>query len=323
MGYICAIVGQPFAWIPVRDLRINSMQKQLKISLCHFSALVLVFAYVAIGYSSATAQTRKVDVCHHDELGYSKINISRNALQAHISHGDAEPQSPVPNQAGYEFDENCQLTLSQPNFEPFYIRNNNSSITPPWDSDMSIIENVEGDGFTAVTPRGGQKVGYGTSFFDTRSVTTLQTVNWDKISGKAGLVSYLNIWVTDGTNYAVIASENDYRNQDFAIRQEWKVFEYDTSVALDWLCASGAGARDGSQYLTCGGSRVTLADLGANIKILSPSFTVPPSYVGTGAPRAGYGFNLIFGDTQENFIGSYSLENISVTFGGVTYHPTN
>ncbi len=184
---------------------------------------------------------------------------------------------------------------------------------------MNITENAAGDGFSAVTPRGGQKVGYGTSFFDNTVVNTIETVDWLKLSGQAGIVSYLNIWVTNGTDYAIIASENDYRNTTFATRQEWKVFEYDQTGSLDWLCNTGPATRV-NQYLHCNGVAATLADIPSNVVILSPNMAPAPAYVGTGAPRAGYGFNLIFGDTQANFTGGpYALSNLSIRIGGLTY----
>lgn len=127
-------------------------------------------------------------------------------------------------------------------FEGFYIRNNDGSITAPWDADMSIIENAAGDGFSASTPRSGQKVGYGTSAFDGMQINPFDTVDFTKLSGKDGIVPYLNMWVTDGTHYAIISSENDYRGTDFQARQEWKIFEYDTMAGLDWLFDSGTGA---------------------------------------------------------------------------------
>lgn len=286
---------------------------------------ILVWCGVASS-ATASAQTRKVDVCHASGGGvFSELNISRNALPAHLAHGDGMAGDAVPGMPGYEFDDACAVVLAQPNFVAFYIRNNNlvplaERISAPWDTDMSIEENAQGDGFAAVTPRGGQKVGYGTSFFDNLPLNTVQTVNWNKLSGQTGLVSYLNIWVTDGTNYAIIGSENDYRAQPFATRQEWKVFEYDANVSLDWLCNGTGGTRDAAQYLNCGGVRATLSDIPSNVVILSPNMSPAPAYVGTGAPRAGYGFNLIFGDTQANFTGGpYALDNLSITVAGVTY----
>ncbi|GAB3171660.1 hypothetical protein GCM10027291_25190 [Telluribacter humicola] len=247
----------------------------------------------------------KVNVAHLDENGqYKVISVNANAVATHLSHSD----------------------FLATNFETFYIRNNNSTITAPWDNDIVLSENPEGDGFTARTPRGGQKVGYGTSALDGIQINKLETVNWERVSGMSngGLVSYLNIWVTDGNNYAVIASENNYLGTNFATRQEWKVFEY-SGTNLNWLFDGGTGARDGSQYLTLDGTRVKLSQLSNRITIMSPQAPYP-GYVGTGAPRGGYGFNLIWGDTQANFTAGTipnQLKNLTYTVNGETYRAIN
>lgn len=204
-------------------------------------------------------------------------------------------------------------------FGTFNIRNTNGTIVAPWDSDLSILENAAGDGFAAETPQSGQKVGYGTNTFDGLQVNQFETVNFTKISGKENIVPYLNVWVTDGTNYAIISSENDYRGTNFSTRQEWKIFEYDTTASLDWLFDSGAGARDSAQYLTLNGARVTLADISDSITLVDPG-TPYPAYVNTGAPRGGHGFNVIFGDTQSNYVGSYHISDLSIDFNGQTYN---
>lgn len=199
-------------------------------------------------------------------------------------------------------------------FEAFIIRNANN---PPNNS-PTIIENVAGDGFEAHTPEGGQKVGYGTNAFDGLRINQLHTVNFDKISGKSGVVPYLNLWVTDGIgNFAIISSENDYRNTDFSTRQEWKVFETNTGLGeLDWLL-NDAGII--SQYLVKdydtgppeSGIRVNLSDFNNSITLADPG--VYPSPIGGGAPKGGFGFNVIFGDTQSNYTGSFSINNLTVT----------
>ena len=207
-------------------------------------------------------------------------------------------------------------------FETFNIRNNDGSTSAPWDSDIMIIENGAGDGFSAATPRSGQKVGYGTNAFHGLQVNGLATVTWDKISGAANIVPYLNFWVTDGTNYAVISSENDYRGDNFATRQQWKIFEYAVGDDFDWLFASGDGDRDASQYLTLDGTRITLADLANNITFFAGA-APGSSGVGSGSPQGGFGFNVIFGDTQANYVGAYALENLVVSYNDERFVAAN
>lgn len=208
-------------------------------------------------------------------------------------------------------------------FTPFNIRNNNGTTTAPWDGGLSIIENTAGDGFKASTPQSGQKVGYGTNAFNGRSINTLSTVDWNKISGAPGKYSYLNMWVTDGTNYAIISSENDYRGTTFSSRQEWKIFEYDNTPAVnfDWLFDSGTGGRT-NQYLTRGGANASLSDFSSSIIFFTGEPSTSPG-VGSGSPQGGYGFNLIFGDTQANFVGNYELDQLEIAFGSEAFEAGN
>lgn len=297
----------------------------------------------------------KVSICHvtGKDGKFNVLEISMNALATHLAHGDRildadrdgftatgactgsmndcddNDASVHPGAAeicGDGKDNNCNGTIDEgcgPDFTAFYIRNSNSTvnrITPPWDSDIVLSENSAGDGFTYGTPRGGQKVGYGTKFFDGVKINTLETVNWSLIFGNSGIIPYLNIWVTDGNgNYAVISSENNYQGTDFAARREWKIFEYGPSTSnFNWLFAGGTGGRDAAQYLTLNGTRVTLSQLADNIIIGDPGLYPAPN-VGTGAPRGGYGFNLIWGDTQANFAQKNGqIGNLSVTVAGIT-----
>jgi hypothetical protein len=81
------------------------MSKKLK-----FSMIVMVVSLVLmLGFSLAVAgPAPKVDVCHNDGSGvYVKINISENAFQAHVEHGDESPNQYVPGMSGWAFDDNC------------------------------------------------------------------------------------------------------------------------------------------------------------------------------------------------------------------------
>ena len=58
-----------------------------------FSALIPAMVLVAASTAAATGQPQdKVNVCHRTGNGsFHEINISRNALPAHMQHGDALP----------------------------------------------------------------------------------------------------------------------------------------------------------------------------------------------------------------------------------------
>ena len=254
----------------------------------------------------------KVAIIHNGKV----ILVSQNAVDSHLGHGDALAAD----------------------FKTFNIRNNNSVPLPnrimaPWDSDIKLSENQEGDGFSFLTPQPGQKVGYGTNTFDGTPINQIESANWNPVSVflNPGKLPYLNIWVTDGTNYAIIASEftaadGNYLNTDFGIRQVWKVFEY-SGTNLSWLFTSGVGTRDNSQFLLKDGVKVTFDDFANNIIIGSPS-GLYPSYVGSGAPRGGYGFNLVYGDTFSNFADGpqtfpNQLNDLTVKANGRAYEAIN
>ena len=209
-------------------------------------------------------------------------------------------------------------------FETFKIRNNNGTTTSPYDADLEITENAAGDGFHAITPRGGQKVGYGTNALDGMQLNQFNTVDWTTDDNATGAHPYLNMWVTDGSNYAVIASENAYMGTDFQTRQEWKIFEFGPSGSFDWLLNSGTGSRTGAEYLQKDGINVSLSDFSNDIKLYSGPVGVTTG-VGTGAPRGGFGFNVIFGDTAANFTqgAGYFIENLTVSVGQTDYQAGN
>lgn len=214
------------------------------------------------------------------------------------------------------------------NFDTFKIRNaNGQGLTPveqisaPFDGDLSIVENAAGNGFAAETPRAGQKVGYGTDFFNGTKLNSFQTVNWDKVDGSnTAAIPFLNFWVTNGVNYAIIAVGDDYRGADFqdknATPPTWKVFEFDTNEAgLNWMFGGSGATTRVSQRLLLDGEEISLAEFSDDV-VLFEGAPFGSTGVGTGAPQGGFGFNVIFGDTQDNYIGAYEIENLTVTVDG-------
>ncbi|QDU35131.1 hypothetical protein KS4_32110 [Poriferisphaera corsica] len=202
-------------------------------------------------------------------------------------------------------------------FDAFVIRNANGTGDVP-----AITENATGDGAKCETPLGGQKVGYGTSHFDGQTFGSIGSVSFDWVAQPGetvapSIIPYVNVWVTDGAgNYAVISTENDYRGSDWSTWSQFKVFETDMDNAgdLDWLLGGNAANRS-SQYLQKsdglgGWVNVTGADL-AGLIIADPG--TYPAPIGTGAPKNGTGFNIIWGDTATNYAGIYEYENLVVT----------
>jgi hypothetical protein len=57
----------------------------------------------------------KVDVCHlsNGEKGLHLINVSGNALEAHLAHGDVLPGDAVPEMENYEYGLDCEVRSTQ------------------------------------------------------------------------------------------------------------------------------------------------------------------------------------------------------------------
>lgn len=55
----------------------------------------------------------KVDVCHKADGGYHLINISGNALPAHLAHGDGQPLGAVQGSTTQFFAANCEVKTLQ------------------------------------------------------------------------------------------------------------------------------------------------------------------------------------------------------------------
>ncbi len=77
-------------------------------------ATLTMVAVLGFGPAQAfAAPASKVDVCHSISNGsFIHINVSENAFEAHVGHGDVSPGEGVPGMVGYEFDAGCATVLS-------------------------------------------------------------------------------------------------------------------------------------------------------------------------------------------------------------------
>ena len=73
--------------------------------LSMIAILVLLLAAMPV-LSAGAASAGKMDVCHREGNGsFHLINVSENAVPAHLYHGDALPGETVPGMEGKKFDE--------------------------------------------------------------------------------------------------------------------------------------------------------------------------------------------------------------------------
>lgn len=86
----------------------------MKAKFVFLFTLCLTFLFVITGFAAA-APPAKVNVCHSEGNGsYHLINISENALPAHLGHGDGQPGDSVPGLDGKIFAEDCSVIDAAP-----------------------------------------------------------------------------------------------------------------------------------------------------------------------------------------------------------------
>ncbi len=200
-------------------------------------------------------------------------------------------------------------------WEAFLIRDANASpaLTP-----VTAVEDADGNGVIVLVDESGEKAGYGTAFFDGMTLGDIPSVSYTRRDSNPS-TPYINIWITDGTNAAVIAPHvlsaggglltPNINGADF---QSLGIAIYETDYTdLDWI---QAGAQRSSQQLVdSSGDPLLIKDI-SNIGIGDPGIGNYSNDVGSGAPKNGTGFNIIFGDSQNNFaqIAPYSIDNVQV-----------
>lgn len=158
----------------------------------------------------------------------------------------------------------------------------------------------------------GQKAGFGSNDangYTLGDITNLQVSRLDdrtRFTAGTGpyVAPYLNFWITDGTNYAVVANEpsdgnfqplyNNGYNLSFTDLSDKAAKIYE-NADKSWLPNNGVG--------------LTFADL-AGFQIKAPTvaeLTLGWAGLGTGAPRefgtnVAYGVNWVMGDTLANYV---------------------
>ena len=210
--------------------------------------------------------------------------------------------------------------LAQAGFDAFVIRNGASGAPTIQTNNDYVAGATE-----FIINEGNMKAGWGSNDINGSTIadiTQLAITRYDDIGrytagGGPAVAPYFNIWVTDDHgNYAVVANEPS--NPDF---QPLFTDNGDGSFTYDLSFSDLAGKR-AKIYETPGCSTntswvhdlfgddpLTFADI-ATLKIAPPPVSyieIQANGVGSGAPdvlgtHVAYGFNWVFGDTQDNYV---------------------
>lgn len=173
---------------------------------------------------------------------------------------------------------------------------------------------------------GGQKAGLGSSEIDGATIgdiVNLSIVRHDdrtRFAAGSGpyVAPYLNFWITDGVNFAVVGNEPSDANFQ-------PLFNNGYSLSYADLANKAAKIYEitDKSWLPNNGVGLTFSDL-AGFTILAPTvaqLNMGWAGLGSGAPRelgtnVAYGVNWVFGDTLSNYVSGdegYVVSGASVT----------
>lgn len=200
------------------------------------------------------------------------------------------------------------MTFSAPAsaaFTSFVIRNSNpGNVAPTINVGMTETE--------FLIAAGGQKAAIGSNDINGYTLGDIATLEIARLDDRTRftpgsgpyVAPYLNFWITDGVNYAVVANEpSDGNFQPL----------YNNGYSLSFADLSDKVAKiyeiTDKSWLPNNGLNLTFADL-AGFQIKAPTvgeLTMGWAGLGTGAPRElgtnmAYGVNWVFGDTLSNYV---------------------
>ncbi|MDV6033112.1 MAG: hypothetical protein F9B45_24100 [Phycisphaera sp. RhM] len=207
--------------------------------------------------------------------------------------------------------------FSTAGFTPFVIREAGGS--------APTINPLTGGGTEFIITAGGQKAALGSSDINGTKLGDIGRLSIERLddvsrftAGSGPAVGpYLNFWVTDGSNFAVVANEpsnpafqplfNNGYDLTFADLADKVAKVYENSDK-SWLPNNGVG--------------LTFADL-AHLTIMAPNNVPDWAGLGTGAPivlsgratNESFGVNWVFGDTLSNYVSGdpgYQVRNAMV-----------
>ncbi len=189
-----------------------------------------------------------------------------------------------------------------------------------------LANNVYVPGATEfVIAAGGQKAGWGSNAVNGSTIGSLSQMvitrhdNAGRFTPGSGpsVAPYLNIWISDGVNYAVVANEPS--NGSFAaFRTAHPGGGYTYNFSANAIAAevaniyetTGAATKTDWVHVALNkvGQQLTFADvMGFTIAAPSAAFIAGGNGIGSGAPRelgsnVAMGFNWVFGDTLSNYV---------------------
>lgn len=189
----------------------------------------------------------------------------------------------------------------------------------------TIVEYANGNGATAQIPKAGQKVYYGTNYFDGWALSSIDYLEFTYMRANGGNNPYSNVVITDGLgNYGIISSQGGYTIWE-------NVGDDYTEMRIRYYFAGDYGnqAYGFRFYEPSPDDPFAYWDHGTNIawsdistwSLLGVGDT-RPLYSGEGLyPRgpAEHGLVVVWGDSLDNYLGDREIYDLVVSANGQEY----
>jgi hypothetical protein len=188
----------------------------------------------------------------------------------------------------------------------------------------TIVEYPDGTGVTAVIPKAGQKVYYGTDYFNGWALSSIDYLEFTYMRANGGNNPYSNAVITDGLgNYGIISSQGG--------QTLWEIVGPDnTEKRIRYYFAGNSGNQPyGFRFYEPSPEPPAYWGHGTNIvwsDIQSWSLLgigVPrPLYSGEGGVARGpvdHGLAIMWGDSLDNYLGDRDIYDVTVFANGQEY----
>jgi hypothetical protein len=188
----------------------------------------------------------------------------------------------------------------------------------------TIIEYANGNGASAHIPEPGQKVYYGTNYFDGWALSDIEYLEFTYMRDDGGNNPYSNVVITDGLgNYGIISSQGGY------VMSETVTGTYTERTIRYYFAGHGGNdefnfkfyepSPEPEVYWTHG-EYVTWSDI-STWSLLGVGETRPLYSGEDGIPRGPteHGLVIVWGDSQNNYLGNREIYDVKVFADGQMY----
>jgi hypothetical protein len=188
----------------------------------------------------------------------------------------------------------------------------------------TIVEYPDGTGVTAIIPKAGQKVYYGTDYFNSWELSSIDYLEFTYKRANGGNNPYSNVVITDGAgNFGIISSQGGY-----TIWENITATITEKRIRYYFAGDSGNQAYGFKFYdpspeppLYWGhGTNIVWSDI-QSWSLLGVGVTRPLHSGEGGSPRGpvDHGLAIMWGDSLDNYLGARDIYDVTVFANGQEY----